>query len=252
MGAGSSWTVDASAVPSDTTAVDYETFRVIWTAALRASRLPTIGLCGTETLDTRNLDRSYRVYVEPLGGQDAPPFHVTAELAWDWHATNTVRGSRTDSELLSEMLGRDQVEDLVTEKPYMRVDIKLRASAPYDKPLPLPPKAAWAKWIEETMARLDRIEPLLPDEVVRENRMGMTEVLGWQGSPTAKVVCGPGGELRLEGVEVAAMQIIELPRVIDNPDERDEGPEVELEELFGRVRASLMAWMQALDHLRVR
>jgi len=232
--------------------VDYETFRRLWLEALRASRLPTVGLYGTETLDTRNLDRSYQVYVEPLGGQDAPPFHVTAELSWDWHATNTVRGSRTDSELLSEMLGRDQVEDLVTEKPYMRVDIKLRASAPYDKPLPMPSKAAWAKWVEETMARLDRIEPLLPGEVVRENRMGMTEVLGWQGSPTAKVVCGPGGDLRLEGVEVAAMQIIELPRVIDNPDERDEGPEVELEELFGRVRASLMAWMQALDHLRVR
>jgi hypothetical protein len=232
--------------------VDYETFRALWLQALRESRLPPIGLYGTETLDTRNLDRSYRVYVEPLGGQDAAPFHVTAELAWDWHATNTVRGSRTDTELLSEMLGRDQVEDLVPEKPYIRVDIKLHASAPFDKPLPLPAKAAWAKWVEETMARLDRIEPLLPDEVVRENRLGMTEVLGWQGSPTAKVVCQPGGELRLEGVEVAAMQIIELPRLIDNPDERDEGPEVELEELFGRVRAALMAWMQALDHLRVR
>jgi len=232
--------------------VDYETFLQLWVEALRASHLPTVGRYGTETLDTRNLDRSYRVYVEPLGGQDAPPFHVTAELSWDWHATNTVRGSRTDSDLLSEMLGRDQVEDLVTEKPSLRVDIKLRASAPFDKPLPMPANAAWAKWVEETMARLDRIEPLLPDEIVRENRMGMTEVLGWQGSPTAKVVCGPGGELRLEGVEVAAMQIIELPRLIDNPDEHDEGPEVELEELFGRVRASLMAWMQALDHLRPR
>lgn len=232
--------------------MDYETFRRLWLEALHQCRLPTVGLYGTETLDTQNLDRSYRVYVEPFGGQDAAPFHVTAELSWDWHATNTVRGSRTDSELLSEMLGRDQVEDLVTEKPYLRVDIKLRASAPFDEPLPMPAKAAWAKWVEETMARLDRIEPLLPDEIVRENRMGMTEVLGWQGSPTAKVVCGPGGELRLGGVEVAAMQIIELPRLIDNPDEREDGPEGELEELFGRVRASLMAWMQALDHLRPR
>jgi hypothetical protein len=232
--------------------VDYETFRHLWLEALRQCRLPTIGLYGTETLDTRNLDRSYRVYVEPLGGQDAAPFHVTAELSWDWHATNTVRGSRTDSELLSDILGRDQIEDLVTEKPYLRVDIKLRASAPFDKPLPMPAKAAWAKWVEETMARLARIEPLLPDEVVRETRMGMTEVLGWQGSPTAKVVCGAGGELRLEGVQIAAMQIIELPRLIDNPDERDDGPEVELEELFGRVRAALIAWMQALDHLTVR
>jgi hypothetical protein len=230
--------------------VDYEAFRHIWLYALRASRLPTIGLHGTEMLDTRRLDRSYSVHVEPLGGQDAVPFHVTAELSWDWQATNTVRGSRTDAELLSEMLGRDEIEGLETEKPLIRVDIKLRASAPYDKPLPLPARAAWAKWVEETMARLDRIEPLLPDEIVRENRMGMTEVLAWQGSPTAKVTCQPGGELRLEGVEIAAFQLIEMPRLIDNPDDCDEGPDVELEELFGRVRASLNAWMQALDHLR--
>lgn len=80
--------------------MDYETFRRLWLEALRQCRLPTIGIHGTETLDTRNLNRSYRVYVEPLGGQDAAPFHVTAELSWDWHATNTVRGSRADGELL--------------------------------------------------------------------------------------------------------------------------------------------------------
>lgn len=234
---------------SDTLTVNYETFRARWIAALRASRLPTIGLYGEEQRDTRNLDRSYRVYVEPLGGQDADPFHVTAELSWVWTATNTVRGTTRDEDVLSEMLGRDQTAHLVTEQPCVRVDLKLRAAAPYDKPLPLPAKAAWARWVEEVTGRLDRIEPLLPDETIRKNRMGMTEVLGWQGQPIAKVVCGPGGELRLERVEVAAMQ---LPRLLDDPDERDDGPEVKLEELFGRVRAALMAWGQALDHLRVR
>jgi hypothetical protein len=232
--------------------VDYDTFRQIWIKALHASRLPNLGPHATELLDIRHLERSYRSYVEPLGGQDAPPFHVTAELSWVWHATNTVRGTRTDSDMLSEMLGRDQVEELVTDRPFIRVDIKLRASGPFDKPLPMPGKAAWAKWVEETMARLDRIEPLLPDEVVRENRMGMTEVLGWQGSPTAKVACERGGELRLERVEIAAFQIIELPRLIDDAEEPDAGPDEELEKLFTRVRASLLAWMQALDHLRVR
>lgn len=230
--------------------MDYETFRALWIAALRASRLPTIGLQGKEQLDTRSLDRSYRVYVEPLGGQDAEPFHVTAELSWVWTATNTVRGTTRDADVLSEMLGRDQNAELVTEQPCVRVDLGLRAAAPFE-PLPMPAKPAWARWVEEVTGRLDRIEPLLPDETVRENRMGMAEVLAWQGSPTAKVVCGPGGELRLERVEVAAMQIIELPRVLDDPDQHDEGPEAELEELFGRVRASLMAWTQALDHLSV-
>ncbi len=231
--------------------VDYETFRALWIEALRASRLPTIGLHGEEQLETRNLDRSYRVYVEPLGGQDADPFHVTAELSWVWTATNTVRGRSCDEDVLSEMLGRDQSADLVTEQPCVRVDLKLRAAAPYDKPLPMPAKVSWARWVEEVTGRLDRIEPLLPDETMRENRMGMTEVLGWQGPPTAKVVCGPGGELRLERVEVAAMQIIELPRLLDG-DRHDQGPDAELEELFGRVRAALMAWGQSLDHLRAR
>jgi hypothetical protein len=46
-------------------------------------------------------------------------------------------------DVLSEMLGRDQAEGLVTEKPCIRVDIKLSARAPYDNPLPTASKAAW-------------------------------------------------------------------------------------------------------------
>jgi len=232
--------------------VDYEAFRTAWTEALRASRLPLIGLHADETLDTRRLDRSYVIYVEPFGGQDAPPFHVTATLSWAWHSTNTVRGTTHDGDVLSEMLGRDQSEDLVTEPPYVRVDIKLSASAPYDKPLPMPSKAAWKAWIHETLERLDRIEPLLPGEVSRENRAGMLEVLAWQESPKARVVCDRNGDLSLESVKIAAGQLIELPRLLDVSDEPDPGPEAQLTDFFARVRASLMAWMQAVDHLRPR
>ncbi len=230
--------------------MDYETFRAIWTEALQQSRLPTIGSHATDMLDTRTLDRSHKVYVEPVGGQDAPPFHVTSTLSWRWTALNTSRGIYRDDDTLSEMLGREQTEDLVTERPWVRVDIELSAAAPYDKPLPMPSKAAWANWVRETVERLDRIEPLLPDEVMRENRMGMTEVLAWQSEPKVRVDCRPGGELMLEKVEIAAFQIVELPRLLDEPDRGDEGPEPQLQELFGRVRASLMAWMQAVDHLR--
>ncbi len=232
--------------------VDYETFRALWVDTLRESRLLPIGLQGKETLDTRTLDRTYEVHIEPVGGQDAPPFHVTATLSWRWTALNTSRGIYRDEDTLSEMLGRDQTEDLVTEHPHIRVDIELSAAAPYDKPMLMPSTGAWAKWVHETVERLDHIEPLLPAEVVRENRMGMTEVLGWQGDPTVRAQCGPGGELMLEEVEIAAFQMIELPRLLDSPDREDEGPDQQLAALFGRVRASLMAWMQALDHLRVR
>jgi hypothetical protein len=81
-----SCSVDATAALSDNALVSYETFLQIWLDVLRASRLPQLGVCGEERLDTRNLDRSYQVYVEPFGGQDTAPFHVTAELSWVWTA----------------------------------------------------------------------------------------------------------------------------------------------------------------------
>jgi hypothetical protein len=230
--------------------MDYESFRTAWTRALRDSRLPIIGLYPEESLDTRNLDRKHKVYVEPLGRQDAPPFHVTATLSWTWNNLNTVRGTLRDEDIFVEMLGRDRAAGLMTEKPYVRVDIVLSARAPYDKPLPMPSTAAWAKWIHETIERLDHVEPLLPDETLRENRMGMTEALGWQESPKVTAVCAPSGDLLLEAIEISAGQLIEVPRLLDCPDEPDEDPEEELTDLFGRVKASLCAWMQALDHLR--
>lgn len=231
--------------------VDYEAFRTAWTQALRESRLQALHEA-TETLDTRSLDRSHTIRVEPLGGQDAPPFHVTAVLSWAWDTLNTTRARTCDEDVLTEMLGRDVAGELASEKPCVRVDIKLTASAPYGKPVPLPGRSAWRQWAHETLSRLDDIEPLLPEQPHRENRMGMTEVLAWQGSPIVRTVCSADGELLLGAVELAAGQIIELPRSLDCPDVPDEGPEEQLTQLFTRVRGALMAWTQALDHLRAR
>lgn len=230
--------------------MDYEFFRAAWEEARHAVRLQTIGSAPRETLDLRNLDRGYEVYVEPLGGQDAPPFHVTAQLSWRWTNLNTIRGQLCDEDVLAEMVGRDQAAGLVSEKPAVRVDIELRARAPYDEPLPMPPQPTWQRWFRETVERLQSSERLLPDEMTRENAAGRLEVLAWQGNPKVTAVCTPTGELALEAVTIAAMQIIELPRLLDCPGEPDEGPHDMLRELFARVRASLSAWMQAVEHLR--
>ena len=45
------------------------------------------------------------------------------------------------------------------------------------------------------------------------------------------------------------MQLIQLPRTLDVGVEPDDGPEPQLRAMFQRIRAALMAWMQALDHL---
>lgn len=115
------------------------------------------------------------------------------------------------------------------------------------------PRTAWAHWVRETKGRLDAIEPLIPEESVRENDEGRLEVVGWQDEPKATIVCDDGGALLLESVEVAAFQIIELPSDNDGFDRpSDEEPEEQLRGLFHRVRAALSAWMQTLDHLRPR
>lgn len=229
--------------------MNYELFRAAWTNALRDSRLQRIGVYATESLDLQDLDRTYKVYVEPLGGQDAPPFCITATLTWTWDNLNTVRGAIRDENVLGEMLG-ERADGLVTEPPCVRVDIQLSASAPYDKALLMPPQAAWARWVHETLERLDHVEPLLPTEILRENRAGTTDVLAWQDSPKITAVCGATGELLLERVEISAGQLITLPRLLDSVEDPDDGPEAQLAALFSRVRASLSAWMQSVDHLR--
>ncbi|MBK8997740.1 MAG: hypothetical protein IPM35_18610 [Myxococcales bacterium] len=230
----------------------YEEFRAAWDLALRESKLGTFGFDSEETLNTRTTDRSYEVHVEPLGGQDARPFHVTATLSFRWDALHTARAATTEEDMLVTLFGRDGAADLKTDKPWLRVDIKLSATLPWETPMPMPSNAAWARWVREVTGRLDNIEPLTPEEKVRENEEGNLEVLAWQDVPSAECVCSEGGDLLLRALTISAFQILETPRHFDDPVQEDDGPEEQLREMFHRVRASLSAWMQALDHLKKR
>jgi hypothetical protein len=156
-----------------------------------------------------------------------------------------------EEDVVAELLGHDRVHGIATDPPTLRVDLTLAARAPHEKPLPMPQPKAWAEWIREVRGRLERIEPLIPAEDVRVNGAGLLEVLAWQQEPTVTARCSPTGELLLQAVEVSAGQLIALPRVLDDSERApDEGPEQQLRELFHRIRASLTAWMQAVDHLR--
>ncbi len=234
----------------------YEEFAQGWVLARRESGMPLLSAHeGKETLDLRSLSRTFETFVEPLGGQEAEPFFVAAALSWRWDALATARSATTEEDMLTEVLGRERVwgHKPKTERSALRVDVSLRASLPYGKAIPMPAPAVWTKWAREAHGRLERIEPLVPEKTTREARDGRLEVLAWQSDPVAKVICGAGGDLRLESIEIAAGEIIELPRRWDDTDrEQDEHPAGQLHELFARVRAALHAWMQAVDHLRPR
>ena len=232
----------------------YDEFRRAWSHALRDSSLPNASAHeGKETMDLRSMDRTFESRVEPVGGQDAEPFYVTATLSWRWDSLLTARTATTEEDMLSELLGREQARGVETEPSWMRVDVTLHATLPYGKPIPMPAPAAWGQWVREVRGRIEEIEPLTPGEHVRSGRERRPEVLAWQEEPVAKMICAPGGELRLASVEIAAWQILEVPRRWDDSDrEPDEHPARPLHEMFERVGASLHAWMQAVDHLAPR
>ena len=131
-----------------------------------------------------------------------------------------------------------------TELPWLRVDASLAARAHLDAKRQLPEPVTWQRWALEISARL---ETLLPAQVGRDSDGA---ILGWRGDPSVELRCGAGGQLFLTGVEIAAWQAIELPRIWDDP-ERPRDPEVEpqLADLAKRVRGALDVWAEALATL---
>ncbi len=229
--------------------MNYDEFRSAWTEALERSQLRPF-TTPEETLDLRYLARRYACLVEPLGGQDADPFHVTAKLSWIWDALQTARSATIEEDVLTEMLGRSN-KVITTRNPDLRVDVRFRAASPYGKPPPMPGVKAWRSWVTESMSRVIHIESLLPEETMRVNAVGMTEYLAWMGDPEVGCTCDSEGQLLLMEVRLNAWASIILPRQLDCPDKDDEPPDEQLDDFFGRVRAALYAWMQCLDHLRM-
>jgi len=231
--------------------VNYDEFKQAWVWAVRESGLPIIGLDPIdETLDLRSTERTCKSFVESPRRQHPEPFHVTAALEFRWDALHAARTRSNEGDMLQELLGQDR-RNARTERPWLRVDVTLRASTMWGKEIPLPSPAAWASWARETTLRLEKIDPVVPEERVRESKRGLLpEILGWQSEPEAHVICGADGALRLRGVELATWQAIELPRRFDDPERRpDKAPDAQLVAMMERLKAAMGAWAETLDHL---
>ncbi|MBL0194009.1 MAG: hypothetical protein IPQ09_07245 [Myxococcales bacterium] len=174
---------------------------------------------------------------------------MAASISFEWSALQAARAATCEEDLIAELLGDDG--GVETERPSLRVDIKLHAGLPSGKRIPMPAATVWAKWSREALARLEKVEPLIAEDAVRETPEGRLAILAWQGDPEAKITCNPLGELRLESLTVRAFQSIDLPRTWDDPArEPDEAPHAQLRAMFERVRAALYAWGEVMDHFR--
>lgn len=235
----------------ETDALNYDEFLSAFMSALEESRLHTIGLVPEEALGLHSADRTCTIGVEPFDREIGTPFHIAATISFRWDPIQTARSATCEEDLLAELLGREEGPGMETRRPSLRVDIKLRAGLPWGKGIPMPPAATWVLWGREALGRLEEIEPLVSEDVVRERPGEHDAILAWQGDPEIKVTCNALGELRLESISVSAFQAIELPRKWDDPErEPDDGPSEQLRAMFARVRAALYAWGEVMDHLR--
>jgi hypothetical protein len=225
--------------------MNYDQFRTLWHEALGEAGLMPFSLFPSETVDIRRMSRAYRVLTSLRSVQQAGPFHITTELSWKWDACLSARAETTEEDLLIEILGQDGYY-LVTEQPWMRVDVTLRATAPMDAPLPMPDSDTWRHW---AAAVTQRLSPLLYSGEVDEEADNLSP-LAWCGEPTAQLRCDSEGRLYLTGVELPAWQGIDLPRQWDNPDRSPDGwPDVQLADFASRLRRALEVWEDCLEHL---
>ena len=98
----------------------------------------------TKTLDPGQMSRRYRVTARLGNAGRARPFHATATVSWAWDALQSARAATTEEDLLAELLGEEGRYD-DTEQPWLRVDVTLSATLPWDSPLPLPKTTTWRR-----------------------------------------------------------------------------------------------------------
>lgn len=222
----------------------YAEFRAAWDTILQAAGLSPFGW-PTETIDLGLMSRGYEALFTAGAAESAGPFSVSAALSWKWDALQSARTMTVEEDLLVELFGRDGAL-LVTEQPWLRVDVRLNASLPWGQPIALPPAEVWRGWVAGVNAALD---PLLP-RVETNGEADELPTLAWRGDPQAELECDPEGRLWLQRVKVPAWQAILLPRRWDNPDRpADEGLDDQLTDFARRLREALLAWIDRLDAL---
>lgn len=223
--------------------MNYDQFRMLFQEILQAARLTAFPPHPIETIELDGMSRTYETIVA-LGAQWAEPFHVTATLSWRWGAALAARSATSEEDLLTEILGQDGYY-LVTEQPWLRVDVTLNATLPWDAPLPMPKVTAWRHWATEMVSRL---APFLPTESDEDER-GL-RVLSSRGEPEVCLECDSHGNLLLTGVHLSAWQGIDLPRQWSNSDREPDGwPEDDLADFLDRVHQALKEWEECLKYL---
>jgi len=225
--------------------MDRDAFRDAWLDALRSEELLTYPDRPHDRIDLASMSREHSVRVGLGHRQHAEPFFVSMVLGWNWTPIHAARTYSNEEDLLSDLLGREQARGLATERPWLRLDVKLCANMPYGKPLPLRKPQALRRWTEQVARAL---EPFLCTRA--EGIRRVEAIHAYLGEPEARVQCDEVGELALLGVEVEAWRALTLPRESDTGELiAVDTTEMSLASFAKDASGALAAWSSTLKSL---
>jgi hypothetical protein len=212
--------------------MNYQEFRDLWHAALRAARLQIpYPIAPTERINLRDMSRSYELIIYGGLHPKCEPFHLTATIEWDWDAVLSARYETTEEDMLMQIFGDFGIHDDDTVPPRLRMDVRLSAGVVYGTVYPLPALTSWQRWVRQASAEL---QALLPTGYEQDGT-----IFAYSDSIQASVKLLDDGQPGLERVTFKAWQAIKLPRQWDDPEKSDPDPEDELYDFAKRIARAL-------------
>jgi hypothetical protein len=198
-----------------------------------------------ETIDLADTVRSWKVYVYRVTPRSAEPFHVSAEVGFDWSPVDAARGHTCEEDLLTELVGRRRRPPR-TERRWTRIDLSLRASLPYGSNTSMPEPDMFGAWTAAVVEAADAAFT-----VTEEKRGQIVAVLGGHSGVEVQARCERDGLLSLEVVQVSGFLTVHVPRVWGDPDRREaeQDPGNELGRLARRFKTAFEEWTQRVSEL---
>ena len=222
--------------------MNYQEFRDLWYAALKAARLQIPYPIGpTERINLRDMSRSYELTIDGGSNHKCEPFYLATTIEWNWDATLSARYETTEEDMLMQIFGDFGIHDDDTVPPRLRIDVSLSAGVVYGTIFPMPTLARWQRWVRQAS---DELQSLLPTSYEEDGGM-----CAYSDPIQASMKLLEDGQLGLERVTFKAWQAVVLPRQWDDPEKSDPYPEDVLVDFAKRIARALNILESSLARL---
>jgi hypothetical protein len=198
-----------------------------------------------ETIELRDTVRSWKVYVWRATLRSSEPFHVSAEIGFEWSPADAARAYTCEEDLLTELVGRRK-RPTRTERRWTRIDLSLHASLPYGSTTSMPEPQVFGAWTASVAERADATFTEM-----EEKKGSIVAVLGGHGDVEVQADCKPDGVISLKALAIAGFRMVRVPRVWDDPERREaeKAPRDALHRLARRFKGAFDEWTTSVSEL---